>query len=191
MCTDWMEIERKREPNTVCDTSSHRIEIERKREPNTVYNTCVCLIGTHRMCEHVSHTVLGSRFLSVSIQSVHIQCANIHSSNVWTYTRIIHCVGLSLSFCLHSIGTHPMCEHTLVKRVNIHSYYTLCWALSFFLSPFDANMYSTLCWAHSMCTDGWVCPTQCMIYVHCLIARFREIILRIGQYKYSKSFLED
>ena len=133
MCTDWMEIERKREPNTVCDTSSHRIEIERKREPNTVYNTCVCLIGTHRMCEHVSHTVLGSRFLSVSIQSVHIQCANIHSSNVWTYTRIIHCVGLSLSFCLysmrtcithcvglslsfylHSIGTHRMCEHTLV-----------------------------------------------------------------------------
>jgi len=105
MCTDWMEIERKREPNTVCDTSSHRIEIERKREPNTVYNTCVCLIGTHRMCEHVSHTVLGSRFLSVSIQSVHIQCANIHSSNVWTYTRIIHCVGLSLSFYLHLMRT--------------------------------------------------------------------------------------
>jgi len=34
-------------------------------------------------------------------------------------------------------------------------------------------------------------PAQCMIYVHCLIDRFQEIVLLIVQYKYEKSVPED
>ena len=36
----------------------------------------------------------------------------------------------------------------------------------------------------------YIRPTQCIVYVHCLIARFQEMILLIIQYKYYKSVPE-
>jgi len=36
-----------------------------------------------------------------------------------------------------------------------------------------------------------LCPAQSMIYFHCLIVRFQEIILLIDPYKYEKLVPED
>jgi len=52
-----------------------------------------------------------------------------------------------------------MCEHTLVKRVNIHSYYTLCWALSFFLSPFNRYTSNVRTYTRQTCEHTLVLYT--------------------------------
>ena len=138
-----METERKREPNTVCDTCSH-IRCVPMGHTHVLYTVLGSLfLSVSIRCEHVSHTVLGSRFLSISIRSVHIECANIHSY----YT-----------LCEHTLDVYPsalslqkeradgwLCEQPLVlytvlgsrflsisirsvhiECANIHSCYTMC-----------------------------------------------------------------
>ena len=109
------------------------MEIERKREPNTVYNTSVCshvwrvyvrTLDVHRLngdrkkarAQHSVWYVFAHSMCTDETYTRIIHCVGL-SLSFYLYsmrTCITHCVGLSLSFYLHSIGTHRMCEHTLV-----------------------------------------------------------------------------
>jgi len=95
----------------------------------------------------------------------------------------------SRSICWH-MAKCPSCRPTRAGNTGILC--RLFFQISIILGVRSHALYvDTRQSAHHQPTSCRCCPTQSMIYVHCLVARLQKIVWFIVQYKHQKSCAED